>query len=89
MSISHDGGLACSMHGQGAWRYNVVAPDLGAFLAALARWIDYYRGERSGRILDADFEVAPGIADEVLHKVCGGLPETEARNLADFLLGTV
>jgi len=27
--------------------------------AALAGWIEYYRGERDGKILDADFEGLP------------------------------
>jgi hypothetical protein len=89
VSIGRDGALAYSIHGRGSWHYHPIAPDFDSFLTALAHWIDYHRGERSGQILDADFEVAPEIAGEVLHKVVGNLPETEAKNLTDLLLGTV
>jgi hypothetical protein len=89
VSISRDGGLAYSTHGRGAWVYNPIAPDFGAFLRGLSHWIDYYCGERSGNILGADFEVAPEVAGDVLRKMAGVLPETEARNLTNFLLGTV
>jgi hypothetical protein len=33
--------------------------------------------------------VAPEITGEVLLKMAGNLPEAEAKNLTDFLLGTV
>jgi hypothetical protein len=89
VSIGRDGALAYSIHGRGSWHYHPIAPDLNAFLTALAHWIEYYQGERSGQILDADFEVAPEVTGDVLHKVVGNLPETEAKNFTDFLLGTV
>lgn len=89
VSIGRDGGLAYSIHGREAWVYNPIASDFGAFLTALMHWIDYYCGARLGKILGADFEVAPETAGDVLRKMGSNLPETQAKNLTDFLLGTV
>jgi len=89
VSIGRDGGLAYSVHGRGTWDYRPIAPDLGAFLSVLARWIDYYRGERGGKILDDDFEVLPEVARQVRQDVMEGLSEREADNFSDFLLGTI
>jgi hypothetical protein len=89
LSIGRDGGLAYSIHGQKTWVYSPIASNFSACLTALTHWIDYYCGERSGKILGTDFEVAPEITGEVLRKMGGNLPETEAQNLTDFLLGTV
>jgi hypothetical protein len=89
VSIGGDGALAYAMHGRGGWEYRPIAPDLAAFLDVLARWIEYYRGARGGKILDADYEVAPEVRGEVDNQVTTGLPEAEAGNFADFLLGTV
>lgn len=88
VSIDSGGGLAYSMHGRGEWIYFPIAPDLAAFLSALARWIDYCRGERAGRILDDDFELLPDITCEVLQRLSRDLSDVEAANFTRFLLGS-
>ena len=67
-----------AMHGEGTWEPKPIAPNLGAFLAAVGIWAEVVHGRFQGDITDEEFEMRADVR-KVLDAALEPILETKYR----------
>jgi hypothetical protein len=78
--------VSFARHGAGSWSPREVAPDLPAFLSAMAVWMDVCLGEYGGEIRDeVEFELKPDFKERLDQALSGVLGQEHREAFLSFV----
>lgn len=77
--------VSFARHGAGNWSPREVAPDLSAFLSAMAVWMNVCLAEYGGEILDDDFELKADFKARLETALSGVLGEEHRAAFLSFV----